>query len=254
MTTTTAIIGLDGLAPADFEDFELPGDWDTLDVETVAHTCPSWNAIFTGRDRAPEGVFDFFRLPPDPEDVGGMLAAQSDERWTYSDLKTDAYLWERFPDVTVVSAPVCLPTFSTLADPPGLPLTWCGNGAEVEQSIERLTELTLSHETVITVFPTPDKMNHLVDNAEKPYSPADRRRHMDALADAVTRLVDAFDEWVFLSDHGRPCGREHPVPDSDLWVPSHETTGVIRSNTVGTTDLTNVSVYETLVSVLSESG
>lgn len=248
-----AVIGLDGLDPDDVERFNVRGRWHELEIETVAHTCPSWNAIFSGREL--DGVYDFWRMT---DDVGpGMLAPQSDVRFDYEDVRTADHVWER-DDITadgegveVVTAPVALPTYSTLGDDerPGNELFWCITRDEIDKSIERLTEMTLAHDRVITVFPLPDKMHHHVSNDEKQYTTLDRHRQMQDLDEAIGRLTDAFDRYILLSDHGRPTGPE-PV-DGAVRVPSHETTGVIRSNVVDTSGLTNVTVYDRIVEILS---
>lgn len=248
----TAIIGLDGLSPADVDEFDVPGEWDPLHIETTSHTCPSWNAIFTGRDR--DGVFDFFKLPDDAESLSGELADHSDEMWGYDDLRTDDYLWERF-DVGVVSAPVVLPTFSTLGDDaPGTDLTWPTDRDEMARSIERLTELTLRHAdgdgSVITVFPFPDKMHHTVDAEALDYSADDRATQMQSLVASIERITEAFDRFVLLSDHGRPTDPE-TIPPGDLWVASHEPTGVVRSNCIPTEGRTNRTINDDLADLLS---
>lgn len=245
-----AIIGVDGLAPEDISAFDFDGEWEPLAIETVAHTAPSWNAIFTGRER--DGVYDFFKVPDD-ESASGEMASNTDEMWSYDELRTDDYVWERADvDVEVVSAPVVLPTFSTLADPPEDDLTWCTTRAENARSIGVLTDLTLAEERVITVFPQPDKLHHLVDRPDD-YTAADRRRQMAQLQASVRTLTSAFDRWLLLSDHGRPAQAEHPFEDRDLWVASHTEPGVIRSNCAETAGLTNCTVYDEIVELLGGS-
>lgn len=246
---STAIIGVDGLDPVDVATFDMSGEWDPIEIETVAHTVPSWNAIFTGRER--DGVYTFEKIPAQrPPHRGALVGKHTTDFWDYEELRTDDYLWER-TDVDVVSAPVVLPTFSTLEDPPGSDVTWCSTREEVTPSIDRLTELTLrAPDDVLTVYPQPDKIHHMVDNAEKDYTSDDRAGHMDVLDEAVVRLTEAFDQWVVLSDHGRPSSAEQ-VPGREWYVPGHRRPGVIRSNCIDTEDLTNVTVYDELLDILS---
>lgn len=249
-----AVIGLDGLDPDDVERFNVRGRWHELDIETVAQTCPSWNAIFSGQEL--DGVYDFWELT---DDVGpGMLAPQSDERFEYEDIRTDDHVWER-DDITadgegveVVTAPVVLPTYSSLGpdERPGDELFWCVNRNEIDRSIEELTEMTLEYDRVITVFPVPDKMHHHVANDEKRYTVLDRSRQMKDLDEAIGTLTDAFDRYLLLSDHGRPSGPENVK--GNVQVPSHEPTGVVRSNAVDTSKLTNLTVYDRIVEILTD--
>lgn len=247
----TAIIGLDGLSPADVQTYGFEGTWHPLQIETRAHTAPSWNAIFSGRER--EEIYDFFKFPEDGFDYDGQrkeMASISNEMWDYDELRTDDYLWERDDiSVEVVSAPVMLPTFSTLEEPPGNDLTWCNEKQEFSRAISELTRMTKEQENVITVYPLPDKMNHMVDSPDSDYSVQERHAQMLVMRRAVEELKEEFDEWVLLSDHGRPSQGE-PIEGTNLYVASHNPTGVISSNAVDTEDLTNVTVYDRLVEVL----
>lgn len=241
MNKNKVVLGLDGLSIEDLEEFSFAGEWDTLDIETYPHTAPSWNAIFSGREV--EGLYDFFKTP-DFDGEEGMLAQESDTMWTYEELQSDDYVWERIEDLEVVSAPVSLEphTYTTLDEHPGDEYTWASNVGEVGDSIQKLSELTLNHDRVITVIPQPDHMNHLFDNPDKPYTIIQRQRHMAMLMKTVETVRDEFDEWIILSDHGRPKEREF-VTDN-LWIPAHDRTGVIQSNGVDVSDETNISVCE----------
>lgn len=238
-----AVIGLDGLSPRDIPEYDIPGEWHTHKIASTVHTCPSWNAIFTGRVR--EGVHDFWKIP-DEYAPDTSLASQSGDRYTYDDLQTEDYIWERFADVAVVSAPVVLPTHSTVWDNAPLEYGWPTTREELSESITALKEKTLACENVVTVFPVPDKCNHLTDNDQKDYTPEDKRKHFEQMKDAVAELTDEFDEYVLVSDHGRPSPREY-IRD-DLWVASHHDTGVVRSNSIDTSDvMSNTDVYDVLV-------
>lgn len=237
MSKKRAVIGLDGLSVEDLDHFD--GTWNQMDIETIAHTCPSWNAIFSGRER--EDVLDFFKVPENYSE-GEQLAAASSEMWDYHELQDGDYIWEEY-DVEVVSAPVVLPTFSTLIERPDVSLTWPTTSDEFSKVIDVLTEKTKEHDDVITVFPLPDKMNHRVDESDSGYTDSDRQEHLKELSDAVRELQHHFDEWIMLSDHGKPSSDEW-VLDGDLWISSHEPTGVLRSNVVDTRNQTNISVNE----------
>lgn len=247
---SVAIIGLDGLDPLDIRAFNIPGTWDTLEIETVAHTQASWNAIFSGRER--DGIYNFWHVPEnaDEDSLSGRLGHHSDDPWEYPELDTEDFLWNRF-DIEVVSAPVVLQTFSTLDDPPPNEVTWSTSAKEIDRSIPDLLSHTLNRDRVITVFPHPDKPHHLVDNPAKFYSAADRREHMIQLREAVARITDSFERWVLLSDHGRP-GPPESIPYGNLKIASHDTPGVIRSNVIETRGYTNISIYDELVGLLAE--
>lgn len=236
-----AIIGLDGLDPSDLNRFD--GDWHELDIVTTVHTCPSWNAIFNGKER--EGVYDFWVTPDD--DVSGMLARKSDVSYTYEDLKNGRYLWEKY-DVDVVSAPIILPMYSTVWEEPPNSYGWPSTRDEITDAIDNLGKETVGLDRVITVFPVPDKCNHLVNSGSNSYSTEDRDFHLDLLKFWMGEIIERFDEYVFLSDHGLPTRREYVT--EDLWVPSHEPTGVVTSNAYDVSGHTNVSIYQVLSELL----
>lgn len=252
--TTKAIVGFDGLSIDDVTNHDFPAAFDPLRIETPAHTCPSWNAIFTGRDRAKhEAVYDFFKLPDDAPS-GTMLAEQSDDRWAYHELKTDRYPWERpdVPDVAVVSAPVVLPTYSNLPTPPDESVTWPTEHGEIRDSVDTLARYTRDHDRVITIFPHPDKANHRVTEPSTDYTRRDRSDHLKTLADVARTITRTYDEWVFISDHGKPAARECPN-GCGLWIPSHVDVGVVASNAFDTADLTNRTVYDKLIAFLKDT-
>lgn len=239
-----AVIGLDGLDPRDIAKYDIPGEWHTHDIATVAHTAPSWNGIFTGEERP--NLYDFFKTP---ENARGMLAQESDTRWQYRELRTDKYPWEQ-TDVNVVSAPVVLPAYSTVWGRTPTEYGWPTTPTEITESIDALAAETKRHESVITVFPQPDKLNHMVNKGEHDYTDADRREHMDHLMRTVQDLMDTFDKWLLVSDHGRPGAKEWPT--DDLWVPSHYPKGVVRSNAVGVTNVdTNLDIHARIIDLLN---
>ena len=246
VTESTAIIGLDGLARRDVEEFDFTGQWDDLEIETAPHTFQSWNAIFSGR--VPEGTDEFHKPPEEPpDDPPEKMSDYSERYWSYDEIYSDSYLWEQ-AGVDVVVAPIVMPTYSTLPFDPGNLLTWPSGKGDFSHSMETLTKLTLQRDHVITVFPMPDHMHHLLD-LDGEYSEADLAEQMAELDDCVRRLTDEFDRWVLLSDHGRPGGRAY-TDDGNWWFPAHEPTGVIRSNVMDTEGLTNVTVYERLLEFL----
>lgn len=242
----SVVLGVDGLSPQDVSEFDRPDDWEELQIETVAHTCPSWNAIFRGREL--DGVYDFFKTPEEYE-AGDSLPDQSDSMYEYDGLSPDELVWEKY-DVDVVSAPVVLPTFSTLDEPPENSLTWPSSREEVMPSIEKLTKMTLEHETVITVLPFPDKIHHMTSpDSTATYTAIDRDQHMNELFRAVEKIIDEFDEWLVLSDHGRPTEAESVL--DGLQVPSHQKTGVAKSNVADVSGQTNVTIHDAVVEVIS---
>ena len=240
-----AIIGLDGLDPRDIEPFGFPGEWDELAIETTVHTAPSWNTIFSGNNVNDKfQMYDFWKMPDFVPDEPSMLARNSDEQFTYDEIEQDSFVWNLF-DVEVVSAPIVLPTFSTLDERPDPSLTWCSKPDEFDTCMDVLTEKTLEHDRVITVYPLPDKLNHIYENSSKEYDEAGRNEHMHRLSGVAERLMDEFDEWIILSDHGRPSADEFV---SMSWkLPSHDPVGVIQSNVYDTDGYTNVTVHDLLV-------
>lgn len=244
MENKTVILGLDGLDPSIVGRYRDRDKWDELDIESVAHTCPSWNAIFSGNIN--DDVVDFWKIPDEYD--GGTVAGESSEKWRYDELFPDDYVWERDGvDVEVVSAPVVLPTFSTLDNPPGAESTWTSEPGEVAPAIRELTEMTLEQEKVITVMPFPDKMHHMLAGNNK-YTTMDFDTHIGLLFEKMDRIIEEFDEYLIISDHGEPSAPEFVRPK--LKVASHRPTGVIQSNVADTEGYTNGTVANLIEEIL----
>lgn len=240
--TRRAVVGLDGLDLRDIEDRGDLSGWHALPIETTAHTCPSWNAIFTGE--AVPGVHDFWKLP-DEWDDGDTLAARSSEQWTYAELRersADGYVWERDGvDVDVVSAPVVLPTYSTIDRELDAAIGWPTGQDEIRRSIRILERETFTRDAVITVFPVPDKANHLHDGSDG-FDAADREAIVEECLRIAERVRAEFDEWLICSDHGRPGPAEEVAPG--LEVASHDPVGVARSNAMDVAGRTNTRLAD----------
>jgi len=236
----TAILGFDGLTLQDTQKYNFPGDYDTFDIATNAHTAPSWNAIFSGRNK--DGLYDFYKVP-NKYAKGESIASQSDKKWSYNELHAGSYVWDTY-ELTVTSAPVILPTYSTVWERTPNRIGWPHTYSELSESLTVLTEQTLESTAVVTVFPAPDKCIHHLHNKNKSYSEQQKEQHMRELAAIARRLTTAFEDWIIVSDHGKPTRKEWVTPD--LWVASHEPTGVIASNCDLPTVTTNVNVYDAL--------
>lgn len=238
-----AVIGLDGLAVEDIDQYDVPGEWHPLPIETHAQTLLSWNGIFSGHDLSEEKGIQAFRKLPDHHPADFELAGADTEFYTYEEVKTDDHVWE-MGDVDVVSAPVTVHMYSNIEDPPDRSVTWCTSGEEFDNSIDTLVEKTLGREKVITVFPLPDKMNHMADNGDKPYTHSEREQHMYRLFDAIRTFEQEFDQLIVLSDHGLPSPRRW-ITD-ELWVASHDPVGVVRGMGVDVRFENNLTISDTI--------
>jgi len=243
-----AIIGLDGLAPHDLVDWGFDQTkWDELKIETFPTTITSWNAIFSGNEI--EDCYGFTKLPDDLSDISGNVLENDIERYTYEDVLTDGHLWERDDvDVTVVAAPVYTPGYTEVgAD---TDLFFPTKKHEFTKAMRKLTEYTINEDRVITVFPFPDKMNHMADSAGSEYTHTDKDIQMKEVISRLREIEREFDEVVVLSDHGRPWNKYH-ITD-DVWVPSHVSMGVIKSTEFDTQGHTNVTIYDKLLEFLQK--
>lgn len=242
--TRRLILGLDGLSQNVINTHsDLGLEWHTFSIDTISHTCPSWNAIFSGREL--DGVYDFWKTPSCFE-TGKALAPQSNEMYAYEELRDLArgFVWDVFT-VEVVSVPVVLPAYSTVWDEIEYEYCWPSSKQEVWASMDVLGHNTSLYEDVICVFPTPDKPNHLLDNSDVDYSYSDYEEHMNLMFEWVDILIKEFDEYVILSDHGDPSNKE--FLDNGLWVASHDPIGVITSNCMDVSNIgSNLGVYDKL--------
>jgi len=239
------VLGLDGLDAYAISNFNMKHlqflcskySWKPLKCVGIPNTASSWTTTFTGKMPEEHGVYEFAKMVKTDEYLGVWQKPKATPVQR-KDIKA-RFIWEIIDElgfkVQVLSVPCTLyfESWKCKARPESqatrLDLFFPHNKKTLDRSITFHVEvlkklLKQPLDLFIHVLPYPDKFYHLRDELGSATEVYFRR------LDNLISQLHLEEDFILLSDHGRPCGPKFKEPHYKTLIPAHEREGIIISN------------------------